>query len=341
MPDPKNINLQINTLGVIKIIAILLGLFFLYLIKDLIIILFVSLIFAVALNPIVNKWEEKGIKRVLSLVLIYLILFAILGIIISTFVPTIINQFKDLIQNISPYFKNLPNLSADQGQTAGSNLQKALDSFSALFKAESGLFSGVISLFGGFGSFLFILVITFYLVLDKESIKKFFYSFIPVKYQNYLMPFLQKFQEKIGLWFKGQMILCLIIGALCYIGLLIIGIKFALVLALLAGITEIIPYLGPFLGAIPAVLIALLYFSPMKALLVVILYILVQQLENTIITPRIMGKAIDLNPIIIICSLWVGGKIGGILGMLIAVPVAGILSILFKDYLEYRKKTNE
>ncbi len=339
MSGQREINLQITTLGIIKIIIVLLVLAFLFLIKDLLIILFVSFVLAAALNPIVNKWEEnKRMPRSLSLILIYLVLFIILAVIVSSFLPTIIAELKGLIQNLSPYFQQVSNLPAEQATAADNNLQKVIDSLNTFLTGNNGLFSNIISLFGGLGSFLFILIITFYLVVDKKSMKDFFYNFTPLEYQGYLIPFLKRAQEKIGQWFKGQIILSFIIGALCYIGLLlIIGVKFSLVLALLAAVTEIIPYLGPFLGAIPAILIAL-FQSPMKALLVAVLYLLIQQLENAIITPRIMGKAVGLNPIIIICSLWIGGKLGGILGMIVAVPVVGALSILLKDFWDLKKK---
>ncbi|TSC95926.1 MAG: hypothetical protein Athens101410_250 [Parcubacteria group bacterium Athens1014_10] len=337
MPIQKEINFQITTIGVIKVVAVLLALFFLFLIKDLIIILFVSFVFAAALSPIVNKWEEKGVSRALSLVLIYLVLFLILALIISSFLPEIINQFKEIIQNFSPYFQQASEPLPNQGMELKGDLQGFLDSLNNIFIGKNaGVFSNIINLFGGFGTFIFILIITFYLVLDKKSIRNLFYSLTPLKYQNYFIPYLKKAQEKIGLWFKGQLTLSFIIGLVSYLGLLVIGVRYALVLGLFAGLTEIIPYLGPWIGAVPAVLIAF-FQAPIKALVVAVFYLLVQQLENVIIVPRVMSKAVGLNPIIIICSLWVGGRISGILGMLIAVPVAGILSVIVKDYIEFKK----
>jgi len=143
-------------------------------------------------------------------------------------------------------------------------------------------------------------------------------------------------QKEIGDWGRGMLILCLFVGALTYIGLSVLGIKFALTLALIAGLTELVPYIGPWLGGVPAVMIAFLV-SPTLALVVIILYIVIQQIQNILVTPYIMHKAVGLDPLIIVIILLIGGKIAGPLGMILAVPAATILSILFKEYLKYKE----
>ncbi|MBU4332000.1 AI-2E family transporter, partial [Patescibacteria group bacterium] len=144
-------------------------------------------------------------------------------------------------------------------------------------------------------------------------------------------------QKKIGSWLRGQVILMIIIGILSYIGLLILGVRYALLLALFAGLMEIIPYIGPIFGAVPAVFIALTQ-SPIKGLLVIVLYLIIQQLENNLIVPKIMKRAVGLNPIVVILVILIGGKIAGIVGALIAVPVATAFSVMLKDFLDLRKQ---
>ncbi len=338
----QELKLKVSSYDVFKIVAVvlgsLLGLFFLYVIKDLIIILFVSFILAAALNPIVNYLQEKRkFPRALSVFLIYFIVLVVLTLILVSIVPIILNEFKQLVQSFPSYFQKFSDFAQPEVGLQN-NLQNLFNSLNTIFgKTENGIFSTIINLFGGLGYFLFILIITFYLIIDKDGIKNLIHTFIPLKYQNYILPFLAKAQEKIGFWFKGQIILCLIIGLLSYIGLRIIGVKFALVLALIACLTEIIPYVGPWIGGVFAVLIAL-FQSPFKALMVAILYILIQQSENALIAPKIMSKAVGLNPVVVIGSLWIGGELGGILGMIIAVPVAGAVSILIKDFWELKKE---
>lgn len=336
----QELKLKVSSYDVFKIVAVvlgtLLGLFFLYFIKDLIIILFVSFVFAAALNPTVNYLEKKRkFPRAFSVLSIYLIFLAIFALIMVSFIPLFIDEFGQLIQNFSLYSQKIPGFQPETGLRE--NFGKIFDYLNAIFgKTGKEMFLAIFNLFGGLGYFIFILIITFYLVIAKNEIKRLIYNFTPIKYQEYILPFISRAQEKIGFWFKGQLILCFIIGLISYIGLLIIGTRFALVLALFAGLTEIIPYIGPWIGGVLAVIITL-FQSPFKALMVGVLYLLIQQLENAFIVPRVMHKVVGLNPIIIICSLWIGGKIGGILGMLVAVPAAGAISILIKDFLELKK----
>jgi predicted PurR-regulated permease PerM len=206
-----------------------------------------------------------------------------------------------------------------------------------LIQVGENVFLNIINIFGNLISFISVLVIVFYLLLEIEAIKKIIQSIIPIKFQSYTIRLFIQMQNKLSLWLRGQLILCLVIGILSYIGLLILGVKYALLLALIAGISEIIPYLGPILGAIPAVFLAFTQ-SPLTALLVIILYLIIQQLENTLLVPKIMGKTVGLNPVIILIVFLIGGKLYGPIGALLAIPVATALSVLIKDYFELKRK---
>jgi predicted PurR-regulated permease PerM len=153
------------------------------------------------------------------------------------------------------------------------------------------------------------------------------------------MDLFNRVQRKMGLWLRGQLILCLIIFALTYLGLSILGVKYALILALIAGLTEFIPYLGPFLGGVPAVFLAFTQ-SPTLAIFVAILYIIVQQIENNFLTPKIMEKAVGLNPIVSIAAIMVGFSIGGVIGALLSIPVATAAVVVIQDLL-HKKQAKE
>ncbi len=129
---------------------------------------------------------------------------------------------------------------------------------------------------------------------------------------------------------QGQLFLGVIVGVLVYIGLSLLGIRFALLLAIIAGILELVPYIGPVLSAIPAVILAF-FQAPILALWILILYIVVQQLENYLLVPVIMKKVVGLNPVVVIIALLIGGKLLGILGIILAVPAAAVLAEFFKD----------
>jgi predicted PurR-regulated permease PerM len=177
---------------------------------------------------------------------------------------------------------------------------------------------------------------TFYLAVYDNTMKKSTRALFPAQYQPYFMHLVNRMQDKIGLWLRGQLLLSFIIFIMCLLGLSIFGVKYAWVLALFAGIVEIIPYLGPFIGAVPAVFIAFTQ-SPELGVIVLVLYILIQQLENYLIVPLVMKKAVGLNPVVVIIAMMVGSQVAGIPGIILAVPVTTALGVIVGDILKHRE----
>jgi predicted PurR-regulated permease PerM len=204
----------------------------------------------------------------------------------------------------------------------------------------SGLFSTVKGFLTSIVSFFIVLVITFYMTVEEDAIKRSLRYFVPDRYQPFVVQLINKVQKKIGDWLKGQMILCLIIGIFVYIGLLVMGVKFALLLALLAMFGELIPYVGPVISAVPAILLTFVQ-SPTKALLVMIFYIVMQRIENDIIVPKVMQKAVGLNPIISIVALLIGAQIGGLVGVILAIPVATAIMVVARELWSERDTLSE
>ena len=336
MPKPTNQSVDISIMSFIKVIGVLLGLVFLYLIRDILAVLFVAVIMGAAIEPWVDFLQEKRIPRVVSILVFYVIGLGILALAIVLIVPVMVTELRGLANNFPTYYERILN-SFGQFQENGVNVgsfSNILESWAVnLGETTKGVFSTIGGIFGGIISLVAVLVITFYLIVEKDNMKNFVQFVTPGKYQAYIIQLYNRVQKKIGSWLSGQISLMLIIAVLSYIGLLFLGVRYALILALIAGLTEIIPYVGPTLGAIPAVLIAFTD-SPFKALLVIILYVIIQQLENSVIVPRVMKKAVGLNPIVVIVVILIGGKIAGLLGALLAVPIATILSVLLKDFFE-------
>mgnify|MGYP003395481799 CR=1 FL=1 len=155
-------------------------------------------------------------------------------------------------------------------------------------------------------------------------------SLVPKKHQEFTMSLVRKIQRRMGLWVIGQMILSLCIFALTYVGLTLLGVKYALFLALLAGLLEVVPYIGPFLSAIPAIFFALIQ-SPALAVAVAALYVLVQKTEGYFLVPKIMEKTDGTSPLLVLLSLLVGFKLAGIFGLLLAVPLAGAITLIVAE----------
>ncbi|MFA5076255.1 MAG: AI-2E family transporter [Patescibacteria group bacterium] len=219
-------------------------------------------------------------------------------------------------------------------------MQQSLKSLQlTLENSGQSVLSTVISIFGGVISFCVILVITFYIIVEENAVKRILRLVAPAKYQPYLTQLIYKVKDKIGLWLRGQVVLSLIVGCLVFIGMNGFGFidptmrQFALVLALIAFLGEFIPYLGPILSAIPAIFVAFTV-SPSLALFVLIFYVVMQWLENNILVPQVMRRAVGLNPVVTIIALMIGAKIGGLIGILLAIPVATALMVITADFFE-------
>lgn len=342
---PKKITFDISLLALVKIFCLFLIVFFLFFVRDVILIVFVSLILASAFDPWIDFFQKHRIPRGLGILIIYLAIVLIIAGSIYLIIPPITIEIKELSKDFPFYWEKLSgsiesfrSYSDDHGwtQTIQDRLNDAQANVSALETAAGGVFSTVFAFFGGIFSLLVVMVLTFYLTVEEHALKRMLRSLVPVKYQPYITHLVNRIQEKIGRWLRGQLVLSLIIFLLSWFGLTILGVKYALVLAIFSGLTELVPYLGPFIGAIPAVFIALTQ-SPGLALGVIVVYLIIQQLENNIIVPKVMQRAVGLNPIITIIAMMVGFKLAGILGIIIAVPAATALNIVLNDFIEIQK----
>lgn len=332
--------IKISAWTVIKIVAIFFGLWLVYELRDIIATLVVALFLSAVINPTVDWLEHKKIPRAVGAVVVYIVLFTVLGLIISLLVPPLLNQVKELATNFSYLWEksisSLTTLSAyeDAAGDLPQSVEKGLASLeSALSTAIRGVFSTITSVFGGLFSFIAVLVIAFYLVVQRDGLRTMFYTIIPEKHVPFVENLFQQIQEKIGLWTRGQLLLCAVVGTLAYVGLALLGIKYALVLGILAGLTELVPYAGPFLGGIFAVFFALSE-SPLKAFFVVVLYVLIQQFENNVLVPKVMQRFVGLNPIASIIALLIGFQLAGIVGALFAVPLATTVEIIAKGFFK-------
>lgn len=340
----RPININITTLTIVKIILILFLLYFLYLIKDILAILFIALVLSSAVDPSVDWMQKKKIPRGIGILLIYLILFIVIGSIIYLIIPPIAKEVAELSNNFPRYlekiistFSTLKDYSVKHGVL--DNIRDTLGTVSSnLQLAAGGVFSTVSNIFGNIFSFFLILVLVFYMVVEEDAMKKLVWSIAPEKHQPYIMQLINRIQRKMGLWLRGQLILSLVVFAMVYISLSILKVKYALVLALIAGLTELVPYVGPILGAIPGIFLAFTQ-SPKLAIFVAISYYIVQLVENNLLVPKIMQKTVGINPIISIVALLIGFKIAGVIGAIISIPVVTALSVFIKDIFDSKENT--
>lgn len=321
----EKIELKVSSWTIIKVILICLSFYLLFLIKDIIALFFVVLILTATLRPIVNRWETK-IGRLPSVLTFLLIAVAIIALSIYIIIPPVVEQLKQLVIAFPDFVNHLTFLKPYSAQ-----IKNGISSLSSNVGNITGSFVSITAgIFGGVISIITATVMTVYLLLDKKGIAEFIKTVIPDQNEA-IIGLARKVSRKVGDWFRGQMLLCAIIGVIDFIGLVIIGVPYALTLALISGIFEIIPTIGPMLSGAIAILIVI-GVSPLKALLVLILYIVVQQLENSFIVPKIMQKAVGLSPVVIILAFLIAAKLMGVMGAILAVPIAASLSVLIKEW---------
>jgi len=331
--------IDISTGTILRFLAVVLGLYLLFLIKDVLLMIFVAMIIAAAVDGPVDWLAKHRVRRSIGTAIIYIAVFFLLALSIYLVFPVLGSQLKTLALSYPDYISRLgAELNIAQEKIGADTLQNLLNNLSGQLTGAAGnVFGTAVNIFGGIFSFLVVLVISIYLVVQDKGIKNLIESVTPDDNKPYVLNLVERIQGKLGAWLRGQLLLMLIIGILVFIGLALLNIKFALTLALIAALLEIVPYIGPILGAAPAVVFAFAQ-SPFLALVVIALFIFIHQLENYLITPVVMKKTVGLNPLVVIISIIIGGKLAGMLGVIIAVPLVAALSVFLKDYWASRRR---
>lgn len=317
---PKKIEISHRTI-VFTVLFILL-LWLLFQIRQIILALFVSLILMSALNPAVDRLERARIPRALAILLIYLVVFGLFGVILAGLIPPLVDQTSTLISRLPGYFRKLGLPAIDQNVIASQ--------ISQLGSIPANLLRLTVTIFSNLVAVMALAVITFYLLLERKNLDRYLFILFGRKDEGMAAKFLDKIEERLGGWVRAQATLMVFIGAFSYLGLRLLGIDFALPLALLAGILEIIPNIGPIISAVPAIL-AGLTISPLLATAVAALYFLIQQFENTVVVPKVMEKIVGVNPLVTILSLAIGFKLAGIVGAVLAIPVVLVSQVVASE----------
>ncbi len=348
IPDGKkdNITIQITTGTIARVFLLALMVIFLYLIRNIVEIVLFAVVIASAIEPIAHWGTSHRIPRVLIVLAIYIAAFAFLSMAFYLIVPTIFSEFMDFVSSFTSQWQaktsvqTLFGLAPNLPETISGTLVNLVTGLQgSIEKITSGFFKTTADIFGGAFSLVLIVIISFYLSVQDHGIEKFLEIVTPHQYEKYILDLWRRSQRKIGFWLQGQVLLGVLIGILVFIGLTILGVKYALMLALLAVIFELIPIFGPILAAIPAIGIAFLQ-SPTMALMVVGLYVLVQQFESHLIHPVVVRKITGVPPILVIVSMIIGGELGGIWGILLAIPTSVILVEFLHD-IASKKQTVE
>lgn len=324
----------------VLVIGLAMALFYL---RDLILIILTAVVIASAIEPATQWSKRHKIPRLPSVLGLYILAaLTLAGLFYFLFLP-LLGEISTFLNSFPAYTEGLAN-SGSFGDffdssgvfgnaTGGISLGDIVNKINGLLLSFSqGVFSSVSIAFGGVLSLVLIVVLSFYLAVQEDGVGKFLRIITPWPQEKYVVSLWKRSQAKIGLWMQGQVLLAAIIMVLVYLGLLLSGVEHALLLAVAAGVFEIIPLFGPIIAAIPAVLVAFVGGGMSKALLVAGLFLIIQQFENQLIYPLVVKKVVGVPPMVSIIALLVGAELAGFLGILIAVPMAAIVMELLSDW---------
>ncbi|PIP86277.1 hypothetical protein COV42_01450 [Candidatus Campbellbacteria bacterium CG11_big_fil_rev_8_21_14_0_20_44_21] len=354
MKEGKTLSINITTGTFIKGILTILLFLGLYIFRDLVLVILAAIVIASAIEPAVNWLKRRKVPRLLSVILIYLLLAVIFVALFYSFIPPLFREVSNFVNNLPTFVNSIDFWSPVSGKDLGIlnpavqnisdnlSLQDLINQFQKIIgNVTEGFWKTVSVIFGGALSFVLIIVLSFYLAVQKNGIDNFLRVIAPAGHQNYIIDLWRRSQKKIGFWMQGQLVLALIIGILSYLGLAVLNIKYAFLLAVLAGLFELIPLFGPILSAIPAIILGFAQGGATLGLVVMGLYVIIQQFENHLIFPLVVKKVTGLPAIFVILSLIVGGRLAGFLGIILSVPIATVIMEFISDIETENKKILE
>ncbi len=308
---------------------------------------FISVLLAYIVKPVAGKLSERKIPTGISILIVYLVFLLMLATICIFLIPELSANIRELMNTLPNFIQSYEKLfysvlssikaskwSDDVKGLIFSQIENgtaAVQNY-LIVMLKNGL-DFIVDAVRIFFDLTIAMIITYYVIKDADKFKEFALSLLPGKWRNGLVGTGKEINRILANFIQGQLLIALLVGALETIGLMLVKMKYPLVLGMVGGLANIIPYFGPYIGAIPAVAVALT-ISPMKAFWSIVVFVVVQQLDNNFISPKIIEGKLGLHPVATIFAVLVGGEFFGILGMLLAVPVMAILRVIVNKAVE-------
>ncbi len=325
-------------LSIFRVLAVVIGVWTVWQIRDIVLYCFIALLLAGVIYPLANWGTRYKIPRAVTVLCVYFGLFGLLALVITLLVPALITQSSAFVAVYGRYLGDAAQL-LQSGGIFEQIQQNGFDLTSANVQGQlQALFTNALSVatdvFGGIAGFIVVLVLALYIVIEDSSIKNIFHAWVPKAYQEFFTRVTWLIMEKLGAWIRGQLLLGLIL-AVCYLVVFwAIGVPSALLLAVMGGMAEFVPYVGPILAGIPAIILAFTV-SPAVGIATVIALIVIQQLENNLLVPKVMQRAVGMNPIVSILAFLIGAKLFGLVGAIAAIPVALAITVALAEWQSF------
>ncbi|QQS38923.1 AI-2E family transporter [Candidatus Woesebacteria bacterium] len=325
----RKLTIEISHKTIIFTTIFVLGLWLVFLIRDIILMLFVASLITIIMNPLVTRLQKIKIPRALSILVAYILVITVFGLSLAGVVPALVDQSTRLALLA-------PGLYESIGQSSILGEKILVETLSQIGRLPSYVAKSAIAIFSNILNIVAVLIFAFYMLLARDRFPEQLKNVFGGKSVEEFEKIINILEKRLGGWMLGQASLMLIIFIIIYVGLMFLQVPLALPLAIIAGMFEIVPYLGPFIAAAPAVVIGF-GVSPVMALAVIALYFLVQQLENYLIVPKVMERSAKVNPIVTLLALTVGFRLAGIVGIFISVPVVIIIELLVREYMQAKR----
>ena len=321
----KNKKIEISYKNIIFTVLFLLGLVVLWQIRTLIVLLFISFVLMEALNPAVTRLEKYKIPRPVGILILYIIILSVISFVIAGIVPILTEQTTGLIQTLPQAVKNI--------RIFGSNAIDLSSQFKILENVPGGIAKIAISVVSNVVSGFVILFLTFYLLLEKKNFSKYGHDMFGEKGKEKMVAIIEQLETRLGSWVNAEFFLMTVIGILSYIGYTILGLRYAVPLAIFAGLLEAVPSIGPTVATALAALVGFTV-SPLTGILAIVVGTVIQLLENNIIVPRTMKQTVGFNPLVTILLIAAGAKLGGVMGAILAIPLFITIQTFIKVLIE-------
>jgi len=331
--------LDISWGTILKVLTIGLSLYMLYLVRDIFMWFCFALIISLLTDPAVNFLQKFKIPKIFSVMIIYLAVFGTIGLLIYAISPLFVEEIRHFGQNIPDYFEKTNPILKNLGVQVADDFSDFTKSLVlSLQDSSKNILKAIGTFFGGIATALIIFILAFFISIEEKATEKFLILLFPAKYESNIKRIFETAQVKVAKWFWARILACLYVGLLSFIIFYLLDIKYALILGIISGVLNFVPYVGPAITYILAGGFTLISNSWIMAIYVCVALFLIQSSENNILTPLLMKKFIDLPPILVLVSILVGGVLFGFLGTIFAIPVFGIIYEFLKEFLESRRQ---
>ncbi|HYD92962.1 MAG TPA: AI-2E family transporter [Candidatus Paceibacterota bacterium] len=331
----RHLSVSVSFGTLVKVLIVVAAAWAFWQLSTLVLMLLSAIVIASAVEPGVEFFLRRKFPRPLAVVLVYALIIALLVMLVWFFIPPMLAEAIAVLAVLPQYASQVSNLTSLpflEGTVVGPSFTESIVQLqNAFVDTGAGVLQFVSSIFGGAVYFLLTMVVSIYFSLQETGIDDFLRLVTPAKHRDYILGLWKRSQKKIGLWMQGQILLSVIITVLLFLGLSLLGVQYALLLAIFAGVMELIPVFGSLVAAVPGILVALISGDLTLAVVVAGLYLIVNQFQAHLIYPLVVKKIVGVPPIIVIIALLAGGQLAGFLGVLLAVPAAACIQEFVSD----------